>query len=310
MSNCSVYFDRVVDDDTRRGELYQGHLFVYSRSPATGELIALGRELLNAAFAPHDPRTVHRHLSATQVADILGVMKPRFIHHPECKTLIRRILEERGLDLDRTYFDVPRMRTAYPSDFLSAGIAYAFHPHRDTWYSAPACQINWWIPIFEVESDNAMGFFPRYFSTGVSNSSSGYNYYAWNERRADAVKHVGADTRVQPRAQQQIERETIRVLPPPGGLILFSGAQLHETVANTTGVARYSIDFRTVNLDDVAARRGAANVDSQCTGTTVRDYLRATDLAHVPDEVVRLYDDGTERGATTLYFGDRLARGD
>ena len=40
-------------------------------------------------------------------------------------------------------------------------------------------------------------------------------------------------------------------------MILFSGAQLHETVPNTTGLARYSIDFRTVNFDDASPHRGA-----------------------------------------------------
>lgn len=308
MSNCSIYLDRDIHDEARRNLLYQGHLFVYGKSPATTELIALGRAMLEEAFAPHDPQMVHRHLSVEEVASILGVMKPRFIHHPECKNLVRRILEERGLDLANVYFDLPRMRSAYPTDFLTSGIAYAFHPHRDTWYSAPPSQINWWIPIYPVESENAMGFFPRYFSEGLPNSSSGYNYYAWNEQRGNAVQHVRSDTRVQPRAQQEIERVTLRVLPPPGGLILFSGAQLHETVPNTTGVARYSIDFRTVHMEDAAAGRGAPNVDSQCSGTTMRDFLRATDLQHLPEDVVRRYDDGSERNASILYFGDRLVR--
>ena len=307
MSNCSIFLDRDLDDAARRDLLFQGHLFVYCKTPATTELIALGRGLLEAAFAPYDPRTVHLHRTPEDVAAVLAVEKPRFIHHPTCKALVRRILEERGLDLARTYFDLPRLRSAYPSDFLSAGIAYAFHPHRDTWYSAPACQLNWWIPIYPLESDNAMGFFPHYFSQGIPNSSDIYNYYAWNAQdRGGAAQHVRRDTRVQPRAQAQIERVTLRVLPPPGGLIIFSGAQLHETVANTTGVARYSLDFRTVHLDDVVARRGAPNVDARCTGTTMRDYLRATDLEHMPEEIVRLYDDGTEREAGVLYFGDRL----
>jgi hypothetical protein len=56
------------------------------------------------------------------------------------------------------------------------------------------------------------------------------------------------------------------------------------------------------------ARRGAPNVDSRCTGTTMRDYLRATDLAHLPDEAIALYDDDTAKGDHTLYFGDRHAR--
>src|SRR3954447_22530542 len=86
------------------------------------------------------------------------------------------------------------MRTSVSDDYLTAGISYAFHPDRDTWYSA-----------------------------------------------------------------------------------------------------RCSIDFRTVNLDDVEARRGADNVDSGCTGTTMREYLRVTDLEHVPDEPVEMYDDESAR---------------
>jgi hypothetical protein len=65
---------------------------------------------------------------------------------------------------------------------------------------------------------------------------------------------------------------------------------MHSTVPNTSGRTRFSIDFRTVNLDDVIARRGAANVDSARTGTTLRDYLRGSDLSHVPDELCVLYD--------------------
>lgn len=77
---------------------------------------------------------------------------------------------------------------------------------------------------------------------------------------------------------------------------------------NQTNVARYSIDFRTVHLDDVIARRGAPNVDARCTGTTLRDYLKSTDLSHLPDEAIELYDDSSADSSELLYFGDRLAR--
>ena len=87
---------------------------------------------------------------------------------------------------------------------------------------------------------------------------------------------------------------------------MFSGAQLHETVPNTTDLARYSIDFRTVHLDDVIAGRGAPNLDSRCTGTTMRDYLRASDLQHLPENVIALYDDDSASVDRVLYFGDRL----
>ena len=76
-------------------------------------------------------------------ADLLGKLKPAFIHHPELKASpLQNVLEEFGCDLEKTYFDVPRMRTATSDGYLTTGIALAWQLHRDTWYSAPACQIN------------------------------------------------------------------------------------------------------------------------------------------------------------------------
>jgi hypothetical protein len=305
----SVFFDTQIADDARRARLYAGDIFILSPSAGTRGLIALAKDMLEKAFAPHDPRTIHEHKSAEEVAAVLGKLKPQFIHHPECKTLIAQIMREHGVDLDKLYFDVPRLRSAYPSHFLSSGIAYAFHPHRDTWYSAPMCQLNWWLPVYPVEPDNAMGFYPRYFGEAIDNNSDIYNYYEWNEKsRTTASQHVKSDTRQQPKAQQELQPVTVRFLPPPGGIIVFSGAQLHETVPNTTNNARYSIDFRTVHLDDVMARRGAPNIDSRCTGTTMRDYLRATDLSHLPNEAIALYDDESAKSASLLYFGDKFAK--
>ena len=83
----------------------------------------------------------------------------------------------------------------------------------------------------------------------------------------------------------------VRLVSDVGAVFLFSGAQMHSTVPNTSVLTRYSIDFRTVHLDDVWNRAGAPNVDSACTGTTMRDYHRGTDLSHIPEEAVALYDD-------------------
>jgi hypothetical protein len=56
--------------------------------------------------------------------------------------------------------------------------------------------------------------------------------------------------------------------------------------------------------------RGAPNIDSRCTGTTMRDYLRASDLTHLPEEAIALYDDDTAKGERVLYFGDKLVARD
>ncbi len=84
----------------------------------------------------------------------------------------------------------------------------------------------------------------------------------------------------------------VRFIVPAGGLVLFSGAQMHSTVPNDSGFTRYSIDFRTVNINDVANRVAAPNVDSHCTGTSLRDFKRARDLADMSEELVEPYDIG------------------
>ena len=292
----NIFVDSRMRDPDRRKELYRGAVFVNSPSPSTLKLCRLAQELIEEAFNPMDPLTIHEHLPAEKCAEILATLKPRFIHHPQAKECIQGILAEAGCDLETAYFDVPRMRTAFPGDYLKAGIAYAFHPHRDTWYSAPLCQINWWMPIYDLNSENCMALHPHYFDRAIKNGSSEYNYHRWNqESRYNAAKHVKVDTRVQPHAEEPIELDPqIRLVCPVGGAYLFSAAQLHSTVPNTSNVTRYSADFRTVHLDDVLGRVGARNIDSACTGTTMGDYLRATDFSHLHQEAMAPYLDGTE----------------
>ena len=77
---------------------------------------------------------------------------------------------------------------------------------------------------------------------------------------------------------------------------MFSAQQLHATVPNTSGLTRFSIDFRTVHRDDVEAKRGARIIDSDATGTTLRDFIRADGHDRLPDEVVARYETGSTDG--------------
>jgi hypothetical protein len=302
--NNTVYVDATLSDDERRQRIFEGQVFLYTPRPSTVAFIRFARQLIEEAFAPRDPETAQFDMSVEAYADLLGKLKPHFIHHPESKRHLQAVLEEMGCDLAKTYFDVPKMRSSTSDGYLTSGIAYAWHPHRDTWYSAPPCQINWWIPIYDFQSDNAMAFHPKYWNRAVRNSSSGYNYYQWNRlyRGPSVAKLTKEDPRPLPRAVEPIEVDPqIRLVCPAGGVIMFSGAQMHSSVPNTSGKTRFSFDFRMVHIDDVAARRGAPRVDEECTGTTMRDYLRGTDFAHLPEELVSHYDDGTTADGELIY---------
>ncbi|NNJ24986.1 hypothetical protein [Alienimonas chondri] len=287
----AVYFNADHPDDRRRENLYAGAIYVDAANAATRAFCAFARTLSEEAFAPHDPRDAQHVLSVDEYNAVLKDLKPKFIHHPDSKTLIREVLAGAGCDLDRTYADVPRLRTATSHGYLTSGLAYAFKPHRDTWYSPPQCQLNWWLPVYEIEPGNAMAFHPHYWDRAIRNSSAGFNYQDWQTGGRKAAHDQGKkDTRVQSEALEELELEpALKLVPEPGGLIVFSAAHLHSTVPNETGRTRLSIDFRTVHRDDLEAGRGAPNVDSACGGTTTMDYLRAADFTHLPEELIDRY---------------------
>jgi hypothetical protein len=289
----TVRFNPDITDEDRRGLLYRGQVLVYSASPESLALVEHARDLIAEAFGTLDPQTAQYEMPVEEFASLLAELKPRFIHHPESKRRIQALLTSFGCDLDATYFDVPRMRTSTSDDLLNSGISYAFHPHRDTWYSAPFSQLNWWIPIFPVVRENVMAFHPQYWGNSVRNGSRRYNYYEWNRTsRRSAAQHIKSDTRDQPKPEEPVALEPqVRVVPEVGGVMLFSGNQLHSTVPNTSGRTRFSIDFRTVNILDVRSRVEAPNFDSECTGTSLRDFLRTSDFERMPEDVALTYED-------------------
>ncbi|WP_420749497.1 hypothetical protein [Rhodococcus sp. O3] len=298
----TVHSNPAITDDERRERLYRGEVLVYPASRASLALITHARTLIEQAFGELDPQTAQHRMTVENFARLLAELKPRFIHHSESKRLIRDLLTEFHCDSDKTYFDVPRLRTSTSNGYLDSGISYAFHPHRDTWYSAPFSQLNWWIPIYPVVPENVMAFHPQYWSRPVRNGSARYDYYEWNRvSRHTAAQHIRTDTRDQPKPEEPIELDPqVRVVPEAGGVMLFSANQLHSTVLNTSGRTRFSIDFRTVHLDDVVRRREAPNIDSACTGTSLRDFLRIRDFERVDNDIARAYEDRFARARETL----------
>ncbi|VTZ20912.1 conserved hypothetical protein [Methylocella tundrae] len=300
----TVYFDSAVNETTRRALLYAGDIFVYSPRPSTLALIDFARELIDEGFAPHDAEMAQYEMPVDKFVEIFAPLKPRFIHHPKTKALLRNVVAALGCDLDVTHLDVPRLRGVTSDKYLTAGVGYAFPAHRDTWWSAPMAQVNWWLPITTLASESTMAFHPGYWTTPVSNGSEEFNYYEYNSSgRKDAAKYITADLRKQPGPRQPMELDPqIRIVCPIGGVILFSGAQMHSTVPNTSGRTRFSIDFRTVARTDLEIGSGAPNVDTFSQGTSLRDFVRGSDGAPMPDDIVARYDSGDKPEGAMLVF--------
>lgn len=296
---ANVHIDPLFDDDERRRRIFAGDVIVYSNVPEIADFAEFTRDLVTDVFAPTEPTMVHNSRSPDELADVLIDFKPKFIHHPQSIEHVRRVTTALGVAAESCYADVPKLRTAFPQGGLSTGIAYAFQAHRDTWYAAPPQQINWWMPVWPAAENNVMEFYPRWFGNAIENNSGDYNYYqanAWRGRIKDFSG--GKDMRVHPAPLHPLDKDEYRLclVPPVGGIMLFSGDQLHATIPNTSSVTRYSIDFRTVHAADVRSGLGAPRADVACTGTALRDFRRLTDRAEFSEEDVAPYDTGDAEG--------------
>ena len=275
-------------DLDRRGLLLGGDYLVQSASVATLALAAHAQTMIRDAFSPMNPELAQDGIEVAQFIERVAPLKTAFTNNLRTKELIRDILVEYGCDLKRTYFDVPRMRVVPHSGYLSAGVSYAYKAHRDTWYSSPHAQVNFWMPIFAVTPQRAMSMFPEYWDHSVENSSKDFDYDEWcRVGRQQAVGQTTVDTRKHPLPLAPVEtRSDTRICGMPGDMFMFSAAHLHSTAPNVSGRTRFSLDFRTVNLDDIESGHSAPNIDCAATGTTLGDFLRADDFSKISQELV------------------------
>jgi hypothetical protein len=283
----AILTDPVIPAQELRLRLFSGDLVMLTRLRALAEFVDYMRGELTELFAPYDPEHVHEHIEPAEMAKILGVWKPRWIHAERSRELVRAIIVEAGFDPGHTYYDVPKPRTSFPSGHLTTGIAFAFPWHRDTWYSAPAQQVNWWLPIFPVRETNAMSFDLGSFARPVPNTSGDFDYYRNNTQRLDTQKSGGKEQQSRPGAIGHEPSVDVIPLPAPGEVLLFSGSQLHASIPNSSGLARYSVDFRTVDTRDLQAGHGAPLVDADCTGTAIRDFVSIRDESALDEDFVR-----------------------
>jgi hypothetical protein len=286
----NIIIDPKVSGEELRQQLYAGNLIILTRLRALENFVDYTREQLIDLFRPYDPEHVHEHVEPAEMARILGGWKPRFIHSDTSKKLVREIIQEAGFPAEQTHYDLPKPRTSFPQGHLTTGVAFAFPWHRDTWYSAPAQQINWWLPVFPVREDNAMSFDPASFARAVPNSSGDFDYYRNNASRLTTAQQVAREQQARPAALDHQPEQQLVIIPAPGQILLFSGTQLHVSIPNTSGLARYSVDFRTVDVPDLLSGRAAPLVDVQCTGTAIRDFLNVADGSAFDEELVtKLY---------------------
>lgn len=260
-----------------REAVYKGALYKLAATPQTLALANVVREKIAELFRDMPLRHVHQHLAFPDIAARLAPLRRALAEDSMFHNALLSVLSAYGFDLSETAFDPLRLRCILHEGHVNAGAAAAYAIHRDTWYGNPQAQINGWIALHDIAADESFAFYPEYFAKPVDNASALFNYNdmlasaGWQKTKAGGYPHY-------PAAPENLVARRTGFDIKAGEIVLFSAAHLHGTCKIATGLSRWSLDFRTVHLDDHAKGRGAVNVDNHSPPLAAESYLRARDI--------------------------------
>jgi amino acid adenylation domain-containing protein/thioester reductase-like protein len=259
------------------GSLYAGAIYLLAASEASRLLVARTEALLVEAFESDDPRARAATLANDDVFARVGAIRRRLFLSDDVDELLREVVRAQGLDPDELALDPPRLRAILPRGHENPAARAVYYVHRDTWYGHPPSLVTWWVPLDDLPADETFVFYPELFARPVVNDSEVFDYDAWTRRGLD-LRIGWQDREAGLRESYPAVNATLPETPSlgfscrRGENLVFSGAQLHRTLPQDKGRARFSVDFRLVRLADHERGRGAPSVDARARGSALRDY--------------------------------------
>jgi hypothetical protein len=239
---------------TLGGLLFDGHCVVIRELSSIAAIVSRAAALVEEAFGRRDPQRTERELSPVTFDATAFRARRAVAGDATLGQLWRETLASLGYPDDECYSDRLRLRVVPSDGYASAPTLRSLPPHRDNWASAIAQQINWWMPLYTLSPQRTMVIWPDLFRRQVANDSASWDY--------DALRSAGRDVYpLLPTAREEPPTPGLPVVIEPGALLAFSGAHLHASRHDASGLSRLSLDTRTVWAGDVAAGRGAPDVD-------------------------------------------------
>ena len=152
--------------------------------------------------------------------------------------------------------------------------------HRDTWGTNLYAQINWWAPVYPITEERTMALYPALWGRALCNSSASYDLQALVKLVAEKGRESVTGEMAVPELLEALDpSQAVPVVIEPGSVLVFSSAHAHAGVPNTSGLARFSLETRTVWIPDVRSGQGAPNVDGAARWMAPGFFYRVSDGA-------------------------------
>jgi hypothetical protein len=255
--------------------IFAGDILIFRQVPALASLCREIDRLVREGLGDADPETVEARLSPDVFLARVRALRSRVRAD---KALLRQFGEavaQAGLPPDDAYFDSLQLRLVPSSARHQARRIMPLAPHRDSWGSNIPQQINWWAPLYPLAPTRSIVIFPEYWTRPIANDSAQWDYHELKRRmeegRIEGYPVLPTAT-VPPRPE-----EGLAILIEPGDLLCFSAAHLHGSIADASGITRFSLETRTVSASHARAGIGAPNIDGRAPRRTPEWFERIGD---------------------------------
>lgn len=275
--------DQPHSDKDRAALVFNGAIVVYRQVDAVHRLVAYLKDRVWRGFAPEDPLTAERTLVGPTYRQTSMRLRKNIAADQETERLFRAVFLEVGCDLDALYWDHLKLRFQPSDSSLHTRYMRDLPAHRDTWGSNILAQINWWAPVWPVSKDCTITMFPDYWENPIENDTAGWSYLEFHRRKEEDPNTsypMLPTCNTEPAPSQGVP-----VVVDPGDIIAFSGAHLHASVPNRTGMTRISTETRTVSILDLKAGRQAPNIDGHAEGVRYNWFSQVSSGETLSDSV-------------------------
>ena len=247
------------NDKDRANAVFSGAVLIYRALPAMYELVDCLREITRQELGLNEPFLAESELESAAFLHRARRVRQVVRESDDVARLYKAVLLETGVDVSAIFYDHFKLRFQPSNDISRTRYMRDLPVHRDTWGSNIHAQINWWAPVWPVTADRTIGMFPALWNVPVSNTSAAWSY-------GEFTRHLKADKDTNypmlPHcADPPLLSEAVPIVIAPGDIMAFSGAHLHCSIPNRSGVARISTETRTVSARDLHYSRSAKNVD-------------------------------------------------
>lgn len=277
-----TFLDTPLPRDDLAARLFAGEIVVHRGLAPMARLVALSRAHTEAELGPEPERAAER-FDLAGLRARAGALRRAFHADPEIREAFTELFAALGFAAADTFSDRRVLRVVPPGPRREERVLRSLPPHRDSWGSNIAAQINWWAPVYPLTADRTLLLFPGFWARPIANTTPD-----WNLDQLYAARERGEAYPQLPLAKWEPDAaQALACTIEPGDLLCFSAAQLHASAPNASGRARISLETRTVSLADLDAGRGAPNIDGAPGVKAYRWFSRLSDDAGLEEVAER-----------------------